>query len=195
MSADRRADFARRLLAESTMRSQAREADILAHALCHPWLLTGSDGGAEQLAALDFHDRELGILRDAILEAVTTWEGSGGRGMSADGPEAQDESVTLDRDKLYRHLSAGVVRSVLSRVLENDRVRATKLKMQAISEPAVAASWTQALSWHHHTTARQRELRSALDGFLSERTAEAEAWLIEICRQVHGAHAGEKDRT
>ncbi len=152
--------------------SAAREPEILALALAHPWLL---ESGAEDLANLDLADQDCRRVRDALLALL-------------DDPEThsleQSDGKVLDRDRVAVHLSQREDASSLRRILQNGRVRSSRHCDPETSPHSVRTVWRGLLKWHHALYTCRQELRRVLAAFHRDQTQDQEAKLIAICEQI-----------
>jgi DNA primase len=156
-----------RLAASSIVRGArsalpAREALILLALVNHPWLL---DTHAEEVAELEFHNPDAGLLRRAILDAASVHAGA------APPQESPDD---------MRALIAGEHGALLARI-ERALTHEADWPARAGAAPDdVRQWWTHVVTLHRKTRSLNRELKDAERALGDDPSEQNFAWLRDV---------------
>jgi DNA primase len=136
----------------------AREALILLALVNHPWLL---DTHAEEVAELEFHNPDAGLLRRAILDAASVQAGAA---------PAED----------MRALIAGEHGALLARI-ERALTHEADWPARAGAAPDdVRQWWTHVVTLHRKTRSLNRELKDAERALGDDPSEQNFAWLRDV---------------
>jgi DNA primase len=156
-----------RLAASSIVRGArsalpAREALILLALVNHPWLL---DTHAEEVAELEFHNPDAGLLRRAILDTASVHAG-------AAPPREPPEDM--------RALIAGEHGALLARI-ERALTHEADWPARAGAAPDdVRQWWTHVVTLHRKTRSLNRELKDAERALGDDPSEQNFAWLRDV---------------
>jgi DNA primase len=137
----------------------AREALILLALVNHPWLL---DSHAEEVAALEFHNRDADLLRRAILDAAA----------ARDGAAAAEDLRVLIASREHGALLARIERAL---------THSADWPARAGAAPDdVRQWWTHVVTLHRRVRTLNRELKDAERALGEDPSEQNFAWLRDV---------------
>ncbi|HRK20074.1 MAG TPA: DNA primase [Hyphomicrobiaceae bacterium] len=139
-----------------------REAVLLLGLLNHPWLI---EEHAEEIANLDFSDRGLLRLRDAMLEIVA---------------DSDFVDKPLDSTEFRGHLARLDLGNVISLIERAVTHRADRFAMPDADKMTAAAGWKHALEIHRRQIGLRRALEQALAAYEDDQSEENFNRIAEI---------------
>jgi DNA primase len=150
-------------------KASVREAVILRTLLNHPWLL---DDVAEDLVSIDFRDKMLVSLRDAILRVHA-------------------EHSPLDSAQLADHLERLGLHDTLTDIQRARTHQGDRFADPDASAPEVTAGWRHMLALQRREVDYAEELRAAERAWMSEGSESALAAINDIRQRMLLLHGSE----